>query len=83
MNYCIKKLRGVIEMFLRRYLDDIREKTAGMNKKERVSYVITYYWYHILIIVSIIALIFFCCAILCVWQPKTGIYVCARRSGDR
>ena len=46
-------------MFLRRYLDDIREKTAGMNKKERVSYVITYYWYHILIIVSIIALIFF------------------------
>lgn len=54
-----KKLRGVIEMFLRRYQDDIREKTAGMNRKEKVSYVITYYWYHILIIISIIALIFF------------------------
>ena len=59
MNCCIKKLRGVIEMFLRRYLDDIREKTTGMNRKEKVSHVITYYWYHFLIIVSIVALIFF------------------------
>lgn len=48
-----------MEMFLRRYLDDIKEKTAGMSMKERVSYVITYYWYHILIIVSVTVLIFF------------------------
>lgn len=46
-------------MFMRRYLDDIKEKTAGMSMKEKVSYVFTYYWYHMLIIVSIIALIFF------------------------
>lgn len=46
-------------MLLRRYLDDIKEKTAGMSMKEKVSYVFTYYWYHMLIIVSIIALIFF------------------------
>ena len=46
-------------MFLRRYLDDIREKTTGMNRKEKVSHVITYYWYHFLIIISIVALIFF------------------------
>lgn len=45
-------------MILKRYLDAIREKMAGMDKKERVFYVITYYWYHILIIASIIALIF-------------------------
>lgn len=46
-------------MFLRKYLDDIKEKTASMNMREKVSYVVTYYWYHVLIIVSIIALLFF------------------------
>jgi hypothetical protein len=46
-------------MIFRRYLDDIREKTADMSVRQKISYVITYYWYHILIIVSIIALIFF------------------------
>lgn len=46
-------------MFLRRYLDDIKEKTVGMSRKEKVSYVLTYYWYHMLIIISIIVLIFF------------------------
>lgn len=46
-------------MFLRRYLDDIKEKTVGTSRREKVSYVFTYYWYHILIIISIIVLIFF------------------------
>lgn len=46
-------------MIFRRYLDDIRDKTADMSVRQKISYVITYYWYHILIIVSIIALIFF------------------------
>lgn len=46
-------------MIFRRYLDDIRVKTADMSVRQKISYVITYYWYHILIIVSIIALIFF------------------------
>ncbi len=54
-----KKIRGVMDMIFRRYLDDIREKTAGMSTGQKISYVITYYWYHILIIVSIAALIFF------------------------
>lgn len=46
-------------MFLRRYLDDIKEKTVGTSRQEKASYVFTYYWYHILIIISIIVLIFF------------------------
>lgn len=54
-----RRLRGVIEMFLQRYLDDIRVKTAGMTAREKISYVFTYYWYHMLIMAAIIALILF------------------------
>lgn len=44
---------------LRKYLNDIKTKTADMNTREKVSYVATYYWYHILIVISAAALIFF------------------------
>ena len=40
-----RRLRGVIEMFLQRYLDDIRVKTAGMTAREKISYVFTYYFF--------------------------------------
>ena len=38
-------------------LNDIREKTEGMSRQDKVSYILTYYWYHMLIIFSVLALI--------------------------
>ncbi|MDO5409615.1 MAG: hypothetical protein Q4F21_04080 [Lachnospiraceae bacterium] len=43
---------------IKKWLEDIRVKTADMNRQETCAYIITYYWYHILISVSVIALIF-------------------------
>ncbi len=40
-----------------KYVEDIKEKTKDMDKKETVSYILTYYWYHILGIILVIALI--------------------------
>ncbi|MDO4491421.1 MAG: hypothetical protein Q4B85_10165 [Lachnospiraceae bacterium] len=45
-------------MFWNIWTKDIREKTKGMDKKSKVSYVFLYYWPHMLITGSIIALIF-------------------------
>ena len=42
---------------MKKYLEDIKEKTSTMTRKEACSYVFTYYWYHMLIFVFAIALI--------------------------
>lgn len=42
---------------MKKYLEDIREKTSEMTRKEKSNYIWTYYWYHILGSVFIIALI--------------------------
>lgn len=33
---------------MNRYLQDIKEKTKDMDRKQKTEYVLTYYWYHIL-----------------------------------
>ena len=38
-------------------LNDIKEKTEGMSRQDKISYILTYYWYHMLIIFSVLALI--------------------------
>ena len=43
---------------MRDWIEDIRTKTADMNRKDTLSYIWTYYWYHILIFLSVLALIF-------------------------
>lgn len=43
-------------MYWRKWIADVGEKTSNMNKKEKYSYIATYYWPHILGVVSIIAL---------------------------
>ena len=30
------------------YIREIRKNTAGMNRREKGEYILTYYWYHIL-----------------------------------
>lgn len=35
-------------LFMNEYRMDIREKTAGMDRKQRFEYILTYYWYHML-----------------------------------
>ena len=40
-------------------IKNIRKITAGMSKKEKVSYILTYYWYHILGILAFFGLIIF------------------------
>ncbi len=52
-----KKIRGVMEEPMKKYIADIREKTSGMNRKEAYAYIWTYYWYHIMGILAMIALI--------------------------
>ena len=42
---------------MKEILNDIREKTEGMSRQDKVSYILTYYWYHMLIIFSVLALI--------------------------
>lgn len=44
-------------MFWKKWVTDIREKTSEMNRKDRRSYIMTYYWPHMLGGISIIALI--------------------------
>lgn len=44
---------------MRKYIQDIKEKTKGMSKRDCLKYVVTYYWYHIFIIIGAIALILF------------------------
>lgn len=33
---------------MKKYLEDIRRKTAGMNRRDKRNYIFTYYWYHML-----------------------------------
>ena len=35
---------------------DIREKTAGMDRSQKLEYIATYYWYHILFVLAGIGL---------------------------
>lgn len=42
---------------MKKYIEDLWEKTSGMTRKEKSAYILTYYWYHILGILAIIALI--------------------------
>lgn len=39
-----------------KYINDIKTKTSGMSKLQKLEYIITYYWYHILIIAIIFLL---------------------------
>lgn len=41
---------------MREILNNIREKTKGMNRHDKADYILTYYWYHMLIIFSALAL---------------------------
>lgn len=43
--------------FIRKNIQDIKEKTAGMGRAEKAGYIITYYWYHMLGIAAAFALI--------------------------
>lgn len=62
-------------MVFQNWIADIKEKTIRMDRKDAMSYVITYYWYHMLIIASIIALI-----LLFVWHylfgNKKALFTC-------
>ena len=42
---------------MNRYRKDIREKTAGMSRQEKINYIFTYYWYHMLGIAAVFLLI--------------------------
>lgn len=42
---------------LKKWRDDIAEKTYGMARKEKCAYIRMYYWYHILITAAILFLI--------------------------
>lgn len=39
-----------------KYINDIKTKTSGMSKLQKLEYIITYYWYHILIIAIVLFL---------------------------
>ena len=39
-----------------KYINDIKTKTSGMSKLQKLEYIITYYWYHILIIAIVFLL---------------------------
>ena len=41
------------------YIREIRKNTAGMNRREKGEYILTYYWYHILGMIGAICLILF------------------------
>lgn len=45
---------------IRRWISDIREKTADMEPKQAAEYVLTYYWYHILLAAAAIGLLLLC-----------------------
>lgn len=53
----LNRMRGVVEIFMKEYIAEIKEKTSGMSKKEVCIYVLEYYWYHILGIIATIALV--------------------------
>ena len=53
----VKWTRGAVEIFMKEYIAEIKEKTSGMSKKEVCIYVMEYYWYHILGITATIALV--------------------------
>lgn len=43
---------------MRRWIADIRVKTEGMSKEQKVEYICNYYWYHILIGCVLLGLVF-------------------------
>lgn len=61
---------------IKKYIDDIREKTSDMTVKEKTAYIIAYYWYHILGTVFIIALIFLFTAHYC-FGNKKPVFMCS------
>ena len=50
-----------MEFSMKEYIEEvitgIKEKTSGMDKKEKLMYILEYYWYHILGIISTVALV--------------------------
>lgn len=44
---------------MQEWLQDIREKTKNMDRKEKIDYVLQYYWHYLLGVGAVIALIFF------------------------
>lgn len=43
------KKNRIEEVMMKKWADDIRQKTEGMDWRQRGEYIGTYYWYHILI----------------------------------
>ena len=43
--------------YIEEVIAGIKEKTSGMDKKEKLMYILEYYWYHILGIISTVALV--------------------------
>ena len=52
---------GAVEFSMKEYIREIiagiKEKTSGMDRKEKFMYMLEYYWYHILGIISTVALV--------------------------
>lgn len=46
-------------MDMRKYIREIRKNTAGMERGEKVEYILTYYWYHILGMAATVGLVLF------------------------
>lgn len=58
---------------LKKWLEDIRVKTANMDGRQKAEYVLSYYWYHILIAVLLFALI---CLLIyhLVWGGQKAVF---------
>lgn len=44
---------------MKRYIQEIRDRTADMTPAQKTEYIVTYYWYHILGICAVLALLIF------------------------
>lgn len=44
---------------MRHYIREIRKNTAGMDRRKKAEYILTYYWYHILGLAAAVCLVLF------------------------
>ncbi|MGN0299346.1 MAG: hypothetical protein ACI4C1_09230 [Lachnospiraceae bacterium] len=66
-------------------MEDIKKNLAGMNMRQKVEYIITYYWWHILLITGAVCLLLFlvCHYILFREQPAQFTCILANQRMDR
>lgn len=62
---------------MKRYIQDIKQKTRDMSHHERLEYFVSYYWYHALIIFGIALLILFF-VIPLREREKRPVFTCVR-----